>query len=286
MNIISRSEWGARTPKSIKRISKTPRVWAHHTAGSIDQGSNNRWSDDLRSIQSYHMGVRGWSDIAYSFLIDKTGQIFEGRGALISGAHTAGDNSKSHAICFIGNYQNYGLSDKAQESAVWLLSHGYKQGWWANPEFHGGHRQAPGASTACPGNHVMAALPNINREARRLAGVTQQGDNEVNEYVRRIQQAINDADHVDDITVDGIAGAETLQAVHDLNKTCYDRGEDWRHAAITRDLLRNDVRALQETVNRCQGQLAKCNEGQGPASGKFKVFYDHVVDLVGEYENK
>lgn len=105
------------------------------------------------------MDSRGWADIAYSFLIGDDGTIFEGRGFGVVGGHTAGDNSTSHALCLLGNFQGRRPTAAALDSLVWLAKHGRDRGFWI-PTL-GGHRDAPGASTACPGNHLYALLPEL-----------------------------------------------------------------------------------------------------------------------------
>jgi hypothetical protein len=46
-----------------------------------------------------------------------------------------------------------------------LLQHGREAGWWRRARLDGGHQQAPGAQTACPGRHAMAVIPRINQLA-------------------------------------------------------------------------------------------------------------------------
>jgi hypothetical protein len=156
--IVSRAEWGARSPKSPRsKISlPTPRLWIHHTAGS------ERGAAGMRSIQNTHMDDPNFNfaDIGYSFVVDNAdGKIFEGRGAGIQGAHTEGDNAESHAICVMGNFMNIQPSAKAIDSIIALARHGREQGWWT-PTCKG-HRQAPGAATECPGDHLLARLDEI-----------------------------------------------------------------------------------------------------------------------------
>jgi hypothetical protein len=156
--IIPRSEWGARPPKRVHRISlPTPRLWIHHTAG------NERGAAGMRSIQNFHMDGRDWADIAYSFVIDNDdGKIYEGRGAGIAGGHTQGDNTTSHAICVMGNFDNEALTTEAFVSIRWLAVHGKNKGWW-KPTC-GGHRDAPGANTACPGRNLYSQLPRLRSQ--------------------------------------------------------------------------------------------------------------------------
>ena len=111
------------------------------------------------------MGTLGWQDIGYSFLVDNsTGTIWTGRGAGIQGGHTSGQNSSSHGICLLGNFQTMTPSVAAINSIVWLLAHGQQQGWWQLTV--GAHRDAPGASTLCNGNTFYSMTPAIARDAR------------------------------------------------------------------------------------------------------------------------
>lgn len=170
--IQSRSVWGAIPPVRRYQIATpTPELWLHHTAGS---GSDET---AMRAIQDFHMAPppigRGWSDIAYSFLVDNDPpdvDIFEGRGAGIAGGHTKGRNTVSHAICVIGNFTNTPPKDETLEAVIDLAVHGYRQGWW-RAGFSGGHRDAPGANTSCPGDALHRLIPTLNAEIyRRIEG--------------------------------------------------------------------------------------------------------------------
>jgi hypothetical protein len=80
-NIISRAQWGA--DESIR--SRAPMYdngikagIVHHTAGVNDYAQQDS-AAIVRSIYAYHTHTLGWSDIAYNALVDKYGQVFEGR---------------------------------------------------------------------------------------------------------------------------------------------------------------------------------------------------------------
>jgi hypothetical protein len=153
--IVSRSGWSARPPlrDPTPIETPTPRLWVHHT------GAEQHGAQGVRDIQRYHQASKGWNDIAYSFLIDDDGTIYEGRGAGVAGAHTEGDNSSSHAACLMGNFDERPPTAEAVASLVWLARHGRDAGWWV-PTL-GGHRDAPGAQTACPGAHLYPLLPGV-----------------------------------------------------------------------------------------------------------------------------
>lgn len=165
IDIIPRAEWGARPPKHRHKITTpTPQLFLHHTAG------NHRGVKGMRAIQAFHMDARGWSDIAYSFVVDRISlNVYEGRGAGIAGGHTRGHNRISHAVCVMGNFEELIPQDDLIELLAELVAHGHGEGWWPN-QFTGGHRDASGANTACPGRNLYARIRDINRLA--LEGTT------------------------------------------------------------------------------------------------------------------
>jgi hypothetical protein len=162
VRIITRAEWQALPPRTVHRITlPTPELWLHHSAGP--RGG----AEQVRAIQRYHMSVRGWSDIAYSFLVNHQGVVFEGRGAGVAGGHTAGRNTISHAICAIGNYEVDQAPEPMVEAIAELTAHGVRSGWWAS-SITGPHRAAPGASTLCCGRHLIGQIPAIRTRVAAL----------------------------------------------------------------------------------------------------------------------
>ena len=160
MRIVSRAEWKARPARSRHTIATpTGDLYLHHTAGALDENGNGVWWDDMQAIQRFHMDGRGWTDIAYSFLVGG-GQVFEGRGVGIAGGHTKGHNSTSHAICLIGNYDWMKPTSQDLVAIADLVAHGAAHGWWPG-RITGGHRDV--GQTACPGSNLYDAIPSINR---------------------------------------------------------------------------------------------------------------------------
>jgi len=79
--IISRAQWGA--DESMRKggpsYSATIKIgFVHHTDTSNDY-TPGQSASIVRSIYAYHVLSNGWSDIGYNFLVDRYGQIFEGR---------------------------------------------------------------------------------------------------------------------------------------------------------------------------------------------------------------
>lgn len=166
--VISRGSWGARPPDQLRRLTlPASDTWIHHTA---DNGPASPTFDAeaqlMKTTQQYHFS-KGWSDIAYSFVVMPSGTVYEGRGWGVVGAHTAGHNSSSHGICFAGNFQETTPTLGALVSCAGLLRDGLRQGFIA-PGVHptGGHRDVK--ATACPGDRLYGRIPDI----RNLLGGT------------------------------------------------------------------------------------------------------------------
>jgi len=82
------------------------------------------------------------------------------------GAHTKGRNSIARAIVLVGNFDVTRPPQQQLDAVAWLVAHGARAGWWPG-QLAGGHRDAPGANTACPGRHAYAAIEAINAAARQ-----------------------------------------------------------------------------------------------------------------------
>ncbi len=83
------------------RLLQLPFWFVHHSAmdSCYDQVS---CSAEVREIQDLHMDTNGWDDIGYSFLIGGDGQVYEGRGWNVQGAHTQNWNDIGYGIDFMG----------------------------------------------------------------------------------------------------------------------------------------------------------------------------------------
>jgi hypothetical protein len=96
----------------------------HHTVNGNTYGPGDSASL-VRGIQAYHMDALKYCDIAYHFLIDRFGQIFEGRAGGINkpvvGGHAGGFNYGSTSAALIGNYQNVGVPTAQYNALVHLL---------------------------------------------------------------------------------------------------------------------------------------------------------------------
>src|SRR5688500_8144339 len=78
--ICNRACWVARAPTcGISQMAALNRAIIHHTAGASDYSTDLATSKArVRGVQNIHIN-NGWCDIAYHFLVDGAGTVFEGR---------------------------------------------------------------------------------------------------------------------------------------------------------------------------------------------------------------
>jgi hypothetical protein len=118
-DIRTRAEWGAVPASSTSYGSTIDLAVVHHSVSSNDY-SPAQVPGVIRGIQAYHMQGRGWSDIAYNFVVDRFGGVWEGRAGSIDGptigAHAAGFNTNSVGVVVLGDYVGTAPSGAAVES--------------------------------------------------------------------------------------------------------------------------------------------------------------------------
>lgn len=175
-SICTRACWGARAPNcSITQMSGLSRAIVHHTAGTGDYSTNlENTKAVMRNVQNYHMGLSGWCDIAYHFLVDAAGNVFEGRSGALTGLPRGthdGCNANSLGFTALGYYHPpynqvfTSASRNAMEAVIaWRMPSAwspYGSGTYcsASVGFLDGHYRVK--STACPGDGIIPQLPGI-----------------------------------------------------------------------------------------------------------------------------
>jgi N-acetylmuramoyl-L-alanine amidase len=189
-HFITREQWGA----NPRLMNCTPDVasfltnaFVHHTAGS--NGYSRSQADDVvRGIYAYHAQVRGWCDIGYNFLVDRYGDVFEGRSGGVTndvvGAAQMGFNTGAFSVSMMGTFDAAAPPPAAihalERVLAWRLdvahvnpssrqpmtSAGgsttrYKKGTTVRLHAISGHRDT--GLTDCPGGRLYALLPGIRR---------------------------------------------------------------------------------------------------------------------------
>ena len=172
LTMITRAGWGAADPDmnaaeehGVFDAQSNPEGWlvypgsladwlntivVHHTALAFTEGP--------REIQVAHIRTSGYADIAYHFLIDSFGTLYEGRSLGVRGSHTGGHNTGTVGIALIGNFQLIPALQIQMISLTALVKTLAEQ----VPITHlAGHRDFQPGETECPGSNLEALLPGL-----------------------------------------------------------------------------------------------------------------------------
>ncbi len=201
LGIMPREVWATdRPPLGPLPPEEVRFLLVHHTV------TRNDYTEDavpslLRGFYDHHTGNKGWNDIAYNFVIDRFGGIWETRaGSLagpVAGDATGGNQGFTQLCAIIGDFTEVMPSDESIESLSLLLaslavlydvdttpgaeitftSRGSNR-WPAGEEVTtasvSGHRDM--SQTACPGDtfypYVQEHLPARVHEVRQAVDAT------------------------------------------------------------------------------------------------------------------
>jgi hypothetical protein len=198
LRIITRAEWGGDgcKPRAAAEYGQVQLAFVHHTVSANDYGPGDSPAIVL-GICRYHRDSNKWNDLGYNFLVDKYGQVFEGRAGgidqAIVGAQAQGYNSVSTGIACIGDHSSVTQTEAGLDALArligWKLSlHGapvqgqvtvtsaggaanrYPKGAQVTLNRVSGHRD--GCTTACPGNALYGQLEALRQRAAAYAQPT------------------------------------------------------------------------------------------------------------------
>ncbi|MFD5428299.1 peptidoglycan recognition protein [Streptomyces sp. NPDC127084] len=193
--IVTRKGWGADESLREKQFiySKTVKAaFVHHTATGNTYACSQAPSV-IRGIYRYHVVSSGWRDIGYNFVIDRCGNIYEGRAGgvtkAVMGAHTLGFNTDSMGIAVIGTFSSaqpataavnaiarltawklglFGVNPKATTLLTSGGGNKFPKGTKAKLNVISGHRD--GFATDCPGARLYSKLATARSAAAKLQG--------------------------------------------------------------------------------------------------------------------
>ena len=221
--ILTRREWGSRGPKSRLTPLNKKRVTGiavHHSG--VKNGPKGVTA--VKAFERHHMDANKWNAIAYNFLIDEQGVIYEGRGAGVISAATRPYNSRTESICYTGDGSKK-IPAKTIASFEWLVNDIQKR--YSNKLWLKGHQEL--ASTSCPEKYMMdwvkdyrsgvkVVQPKAKPAAKKPAKTTRlvkQGSRGA--HVKMMQTQLNKKGFR--LSVDGIAGPQTIGALKKFQKS-------------------------------------------------------------------
>ena len=193
--ILGRREWHA-DEKAVREkpvyTGPVEVIFVHHTTHSDTYDCKRDVPEMLRSMEEHHIHDMGWNDLGYNFVVDRCGNIYEGRAGgvdrAVRGAHTKGFNVRSAGIAALGSFENGAKAPRPMLKAIaaiaaWKLSarvnpegrakltstsdkSKYRKGTSVELYAISGHRD--GYDTDCPGATLYAALPWIRKTAEQM----------------------------------------------------------------------------------------------------------------------
>ncbi|XP_014091179.3 peptidoglycan-recognition protein SB1-like isoform X1 [Bactrocera oleae] len=155
--LITRAEWGARTPTSSTNFTgPAPYVIPHHSYQPDVCQTEDACKAAMRSMQNFHMNSHGWPDIGYSFAVGGDGNVYEGRGYEVVGAHAPNYNSRSIGLLLIGNFTDELPPAPMSQMTQDFIKYSIEGGHLRDDFILYGHRQV--RNTECPGNALYAVI--------------------------------------------------------------------------------------------------------------------------------
>lgn len=172
--ISKRRAWRARRGRGHTADGQKRELFFHHSAGTFFGAAEgiDTWAEQaevMRRMQNFHIDTRGWADISYNYVVFqpygklRQARIFEGRPVTTVPAAQLGHNTGTIAVVIVDGARGTKLKLSTKLQMIRLArklkrEHGITA--------MGGHRDAPGQSTSCPGDYIYPALNEIARRAR------------------------------------------------------------------------------------------------------------------------
>ena len=202
-DIVSRRQWGANQSCEPRRGPDYGRVKAaavHHTVSATNY-SESEARGLVLGICHFHRNTNGWDDIGYNALVDRFGNIYEGRDGGLSravvGAQAQGVNAQTTGVAVVGTHTSTPISRAAMRGVsrwlAWKLpEHGrdgkgrarlvsaggetsrYSEGTRFKVREIFGHRATN--TTSCPGDALYRQLPRLREKVQRRIGDGGGGD--------------------------------------------------------------------------------------------------------------
>ena len=153
MRLVTRSQWGARAPKSATalRLPSVKGFAVHWEGPAMGSFPHAECAAKVRGIQRFHMDSRGWVDLAYNFIPCAHGFVFEGRGwhARSAANGTNAGNDSYWAACYLGG-QGDPFTEQAKQAYTDLFAEGRRRVQNATDVKPHSFFKA----TACPGDAI------------------------------------------------------------------------------------------------------------------------------------
>jgi hypothetical protein len=164
IEVIGREGWGAKPPTG-PYVPHTPaRITVHHTQAVLED--NRQAPARFRQHQRLHQVDRSWPDLAYHLMIDRGGNVYQGRPLDVRGDTATTYDPTGHLLpCLEGDFNLQDPTEAQIDTLVtviaWMMAT-----YEITPDLVAGHRDF--ADTSCPGDRVYPLLGDVTDRASEL----------------------------------------------------------------------------------------------------------------------
>ena len=172
LTIHPRSDWTSAAPvvSKLDPMGQPTRITVHHEGDASWRAGPQVVASHLAKVRTCHMkpqsdGGLGAGDIGYHYIIDCSGEVWEGRPMAYQGAH-AGNfwlNKGNIGVCVLGNYDRQPVNANAKTSLRRLLQTLMRR-YNVGADSIYTHRELK--STECPGRNLQACVDEMRLDFR------------------------------------------------------------------------------------------------------------------------
>jgi hypothetical protein len=165
--VLPRTDWTSTHPNlsDIRVMNGVQRITVHHTAWITNTDAWKPTAGELESIREFHSGTnpndRKWADIAYHFVVDRAGRVWQARPLAYQGAHVRLHNEHNLGIVLLGNF------DVQTPSAAQLIALtrfiGFVRQLYSVPVAEV-YTHGELGKTSCPGKRLQAFMDRARKQ--------------------------------------------------------------------------------------------------------------------------
>jgi hypothetical protein len=156
LTVRDRSYWQANEPREYKQHIPV-RITIHHDGEIFKPGENA--AERLKRVQVWGMGPdRNWTDIPYHYLIDREGNIYEGRNVFTVGETATPYDPTGHLLLTcMGNFEEQEITTEQLDALIRLTANSCEK-YQISPDSIASHKDY--TETLCPGKDLYKYLEN------------------------------------------------------------------------------------------------------------------------------
>lgn len=155
LDVIARDAWRADPPGDFYERHRLEKLTVHHQGVTFTD--SRKAPARLKTMQRYHQGAeKGFKDIAYHFVIDPAGNLYQGRPVWAAGETETDYDPRGHLlVCLLGDFETQTPEPAQIDALVHVLAYA-SETFDVSPETIEGHRDH--AHTTCPGKNLHALI--------------------------------------------------------------------------------------------------------------------------------